>query len=123
VYNDNVGWWRKELVEATTANRGDAIHFVQSIAAGNQTASYDALEAAFHFDAESIYFLSDGVPTAGAIINPIDIVAAITKQNRARRESIYTLGIAPPGPEGSIFEQFLSTLAESNYGVYKRIDQ
>ncbi len=123
VFNDIVGAWRKDLVEATTANKADAIHFVQSINAGNHTSSYDALEAAFRFDAESIYFLSDGAPTSGKIVNPVDIVTAITKQNRARRESIYTLGIAPPGPEGSDFERFLSTLAEANYGVYRRVDQ
>jgi hypothetical protein len=122
VYNDDVGWWKKELVEATTANKADAIRFVNAIQVGARTASYDALDAAFYFDAESIYFLSDGAPTAGRIVNPPDIVAAISKQNRGRRESIYTIGIGP-GEKGSPFEVFLSKLAEENYGVYKRVDE
>ena len=96
--------------------------FVESQVAQGFTASYDALEAAFGYKAEAIYFLTDGAPHGGKISVPQDIVAAITKGNQVRRESIYTIGIAP-GPVGSLFDEFLKALADQNQGVYRRVEQ
>ena len=73
------------------------------------------------FDTEAIYFLSDGAPTAGKIVAPADIVAAIAAQNRIRRISVYTVGIGAGFP-GSPLDAFLKALAERNLGVYRRID-
>ncbi|HWA98293.1 MAG TPA: hypothetical protein VG713_07365, partial [Pirellulales bacterium] len=121
-YNSNIGFWRKQLVEANTANKADAVNWIKRLIAEEQTATYDALEAAFYFNAESLYLLTDGDPSTGKIIDKAQIVDAITRQNRARRESIYTIGIAP-GPEGAEFDQFLGTLAKQNFGLYKRVDR
>ena len=85
------------------------------------TASYDALEAAFAYDTEAIYFLSDGAPTSGKILAPLDIIAAITTANKVRRITIYTIGVAPGFP-GSPTDAFLKTLAEENFGQYRRVD-
>ncbi len=52
--------WRKTLAPATPQTKQAAQRFVYLLRAGGRTAAYDALEAAFHFDAEAIYFLSDG---------------------------------------------------------------
>ena len=90
--------------------------------AGGHTAAYDALDAAFRFDAEAVYFLSDGAPNAGKIASPAAIVAAVTQTNRTRRISIYTIGIAPGEPGGPL-DMFVKTLAEQNFGVYRRVDQ
>jgi hypothetical protein len=79
------------------------------------------MEAAFHFDAEAIYFLSDGAPNAGTIPRPDAILTAVTQANRARRISIYTIGIAPGEPGGSL-DSFMRTLAEEDFGVYRRVE-
>ena len=43
------------------------------------------MEAGLHFDAEAIFFLTDGVPQGGNINNPADIVASlITRANSAK---------------------------------------
>jgi hypothetical protein len=42
--------------------------------------------------------------------------------NRSRRESIYTIGIAPGPPDGPM-EWFMKTLAEQNMGQYRRVDE
>jgi hypothetical protein len=95
---------------------------VQLQPARSSTASFDALEMAFTFDAEAIFFLSDGAPTTGKYIAPVDIINVISLGNRSRRESIYTIGIAPGLPD-SPMEWFMKTLAAQNLGQYRRIDE
>jgi hypothetical protein len=114
--------WQRNLIPATPANRQRASQFVIGLRTGGETASYDALQAAFGFDIEAVYFLSDGDPNFGTITIPDQIVAAVTKGNRARRISIYTIGIAP-GLPGSPLDNFMRALADSNLGIYRRIDR
>lgn len=121
-YNTEITVWRPQLTPATPGAKLDASQCVMALTAGSSTASYDALEAAFEFDVEAIYFLSDGKPTAGKVVNPAQIVAFIGKINHARLVSVYTVGIAP-GLPGSTFDVFLRTLAERNMGVYQRVDR
>ena len=122
VFNSFVRPWKKELVRADTGNKADAVNFVERLYTTGQTASFEAIDASFVYDAEAVYFLTDGAPTTGRIIDPPAIVAAVTKGNRTRRETIYTIGIAP-GPVGGPFDTFLRELAEQNYGDYKRVDE
>jgi hypothetical protein len=122
VFNGNVFAWQKRLMPANSASKRLAIAFVDGQQAQSQTSSYNALEMALTFDAEAIFFLTDGAPSSGKIINPPEIVAAISKLNRAKRESIYTIGIGV-GPPGGLFDLFLSSLAEQNLGEYRRVDQ
>jgi HEAT repeat protein len=112
--------WRPKLVPATEENKRNALYYIAALTLGDKTASYDALEAALRFDAEAIYFLTDGAPTAGKITSPPQIVAAISQQNRYRRLTINSIGI---GVSAGAFEVFLSTLAQQNYGRFERVDQ
>ena len=60
VFNSSVNAWQKRMVPATAASKKAAATFVNNQETHFNTASYDALEAAFNFDAEAIFFLSDG---------------------------------------------------------------
>ncbi len=122
IFNSNVDVWQRRLMPATAANKKAAAYYVQSQAPRLSTASYDALEAAFAFDAEAIFFLSDGDPTSGKYVVPAEIVQVITTGNRSRRESIYTIGLAPGLPESPL-EWFMRALAQQNAGTYRRVDQ
>ncbi len=123
VFNSSVDCWQRKLVQATPNFKRAAISFVNGQVARSNTASYDVLEAAFNFDAEAIYFLSDGAPQGGSTTNnPEEIVQLISQGNRTRRESIYTMGIAV-GVPGNPFDLFLKALAEDNFGAYRRVDQ
>lgn len=121
VFNSAVGVWHRDLVPATDRAKQAAARFVLAQEAQGSTASYDALETALRYDAEAIYFLTDGVPNGGKIDAPQAIVAAITRVNRARRLSIYSIGIGV-GQRGALFDTFLDTLAKENWGEYRRVD-
>lgn len=121
VFNSQVAVWQRYLMPANPSMKRAAALFVGTRRAQGDTAAFDALDAAFRFDAEAIYFLTDGKPNAGKIVAPGAIVAAVTQANRSRRISIYTIGIAPGPPEGP-FDLFLRTLAEQNSGAYRRVD-
>ncbi len=122
VFNGTVDVWHRQLVPATAQSKKAAVLYVNSQATRSNTASYDALEAAFGFDTEAIYFLSDGEPHGGKISAPSDIVVAITAANKARRISLYTIGIGAGFP-GSQLDVFLKNLAEQNLGLYRRVDE
>jgi hypothetical protein len=121
IFNGTVTVWQKELVPATAEWKNTATEYVNAQDAHSNTASYDALETAFQFDTEAIYFLSDGAPRGGKIDAPVDIVAAITAANKTRRVSLYTIGIGAGIPGGPL-DMFLKTLAEQNLGLYRRVD-
>jgi hypothetical protein len=121
-FNSRVNQWQSKLVQATPQMKRAAALWIANQDLGLGTASYDALEAALRFDAEAIYFLTDGAPFGGQITAPPAIVEAITRLNRVRRESIYTIGIGV-GASGNIFDAFLKALADENYGLYRRVDE
>jgi hypothetical protein len=122
VFNDRASAWQRQLVPADDRNKQAAKTFVDSLGIGGSTASYSALDLAFTFDTEAVYFLSDGAPTTGNLIAPVDIVAAVTATNKVRRISLYTIGVGAGFP-GSPLDTFLKSLAEQNLGTYRRVDQ
>lgn len=117
-FSDTAVAWNKTLVPANETNKQAATSFVASLVPRGMTASFDALDAAFSFDTEAIYFLSDGEPTAGKLVAPAAIVKFVTEANSSRRLSLYTIGIMTQGP----LADFLKTLADANYGIYRQID-
>jgi hypothetical protein len=122
VFNSRASSWQNKLVPASAENKQLASYFVAGQVLGSRTASYDALEAALRFDAEVIFFLTDGAPVGGKITSPPDIIRTITGMNQFRRMTIHSLGIGV-FPPPNVFDTFLSTLAEQNYGIYHRVDQ
>jgi len=62
--------------------------------------------------ADTMFFLSDGKPTAGVLIDTRDIEVAIADINRFRKVVIHTLSI------GNFSNGFLRNLAQSNGGVF-----
>lgn len=129
VFNHMVSTWQSNLVPANKANKLSAVRYVAALQASGMTATCDALHTALRFDVEAIYFLTDGAPTAGKIIDKPDIVTAVNQINRTRRISIYVIGIPPDekvdnpvlAQEAIDMNKFLQALAEQNYGLYRRV--
>lgn len=122
VFNVRVFSWQPKLLVASAENKEKAATFVQLQGLGPATASFDALEAAMDLDAEAIYFLTDGAPHGGKVDQTFEIVEILTRLNHTRRVTINSIGIGV-GPEGNEFDVFLKTLAEKNYGDYRRVDE
>jgi len=122
VFNARTTAWQAKLVPATSENKDAACRFVYAQDLGPATASYDALEAGLTFDAEAIYFLTDGAPYGGKVTQPAQIVTLISKLNRLRRMTINSIGIGV-GADGNVFDAFLKALANNNYGQYIRVDE
>ncbi|HWB08408.1 MAG TPA: HEAT repeat domain-containing protein [Pirellulales bacterium] len=116
--------WSAQLMPASASNKAEAVAWVQLRPLGSQTASYNALDAAFGFDAEAIYFLTDGQPAGGTIDNPLQIIEVLSRLNQTRRLTINSIGVdvGLPGPANP-FDLFLAGLAARNFGEYRRVDQ
>ncbi len=121
-YNSRAWAWQQQLQVASRPAKENAAGFISGLKAAGLTASYDALAAAFGYDAEAMYFLSDGVPTTGRITDPPHILQAIGELNRGRYLSIYTIGIQA-GAEGLGFARFLKLLAKQNAGQFREVNR
>lgn len=123
IFNSSVKVWQTELVPATDSMKQIAINVVLDQNATSNTASYDALEAAFALDPEAIYFLSDGAPRGGKIDDPGEIIATISGINRVRRLSIHSIGIDTKADTSvNPFARFMKALALANWGQYRAVD-
>jgi len=122
-FDSTVRVWQRELVPATEQNKQIAVNVVLEQQPRNDTASFDALEAAFGLDPEAIYFLSDGAPQGGKITAPGEIIATIARWNRVRRISIHSIGIDTKADKSvNPFARFMSALADADWGVYRAVD-
>jgi hypothetical protein len=121
-FSESVLPWQRQLTVASKDTKPAAMRFVELLGLSSQTHSYDALEAALTFDAEAIFFLTDGQPNGGKISQPAKIVNVISRMNRVRRVTINSIGIGV-GPSGSEFDLFMKALAGENFGGYRRVDE
>lgn len=115
-FHGNVGFWQRQLVPASDPNKRAAADFVSRLSTGEGTATYDALHAALTFDSEAIYFLSDGEPTAGRIVEPEDILRNVSQLNAGRGISVNTVSIMGGA-------EFLEELAHANHGHFRSVDE
>lgn len=125
IFENDVKIWRKQMVKASSANKNLAIAYLEKLSSGGGTNISDALEKAFELagdgatdatqplNVETIFLLSDGAPTAGAITNPDQIVEASRNWNQAKRVKIHTIGLGEDCDEA-----FMKKLASENGGNY-----
>ncbi|MHC4859683.1 MAG: HEAT repeat domain-containing protein [Planctomycetota bacterium] len=95
-YNETVSVWKKTMVKAERKERKAAVEFVEEFEAVGATNVHDALKQAFDIvgmgardkkykpGADTIFFLSDGMPTVGTVIDPKQIVKEVKRWNHAR---------------------------------------
>jgi len=117
-YSTSVNLWRTQLVSATSANKRDAIAFVNRLTAGTHTNTHGALRRSLEFDdaLEAVYLLTDGRPTCGEIVQPQGIITDVVHRNRFRHLNFNTIGIAVDGQT----ELFLRALAEHGAGEFRK---
>ncbi|MCA9003613.1 MAG: hypothetical protein KDB61_16940, partial [Planctomycetes bacterium] len=66
----------------------------------------------YEVEVDTIFFLSDGRPTVGELVDPDDILREVRKSNELRKVVIHTIAI------GEFDKQFMAQLAEGTGGVF-----
>jgi HEAT repeat protein len=112
-FSDRPQAWRFRLAEVG-GNLKRAIEAVENVKADGDTNVFDSLEKALEDpDVDTIYLLSDGVPTTGKYVSVPDVLRAVRRLNRARQILIHAVSI------GS--SPFMQQLAGENGGQYQEI--
>jgi hypothetical protein len=108
--------WQKELQPLAGQGRARAVQFVQGLGTGSGTNVFDTLEAALKDKrVDTVYLLTDGLPTRGRLVEPSAILREIAAQNRVRGITIHCIAFGEESP-------FLKDLAEQNGGQYRFVD-
>jgi hypothetical protein len=104
--------WRDRIAEKTEATLTEAKGFVGRLGASGGTNLFGSLQFAFADpDVDTIYVLSDGEPTAGAITDGMTIRQEIAAWNKHRNVVIHCIAVG-----GSL--EILEWLAADTGGSY-----
>lgn len=132
--------WKKKLTPATSLNKSNAQDWVLglepmgivNVAAqraglappgsreAGRTNTYEVLMEALgggvtragSRDVDTIFFCSDGLPSTGRFIDPVDIMEEVLRVNKTRRIVIHTIAL------GAFRKKFMEELAELNGGIF-----
>ncbi|MFT7617248.1 MAG: hypothetical protein ACI97A_000882 [Planctomycetota bacterium] len=111
--------WKEDLTRATTANRKDAVAWAKKLQPRGGTNIHDALMAGLDLKkVDTIFFLSDGSPSAGPVTNTDQILRLVREKNRFKRIRIHTIGVKLSGQ----MKEFMAKLAAQNYGESRNIE-
>ncbi|MFT7516980.1 MAG: HEAT repeat protein [Myxococcota bacterium] len=111
LFSSGVRTWKNKLVASTEENRSAAELWLKQNNPGGATNLFGALSAALSFDeAQTIFIMTDGDPTAGEYQVPESILAEIDRINRDRMVQIHTIAA------GNVRAEFLADLAATNGG-------
>jgi hypothetical protein len=123
VYSTEVGTWKKSLEPATQKNKASARKFVEDLKPEGATNIFDALVTSMEIaappakgrepGADTIFFMTDGQPTHGRVIDPHQILDEVTRRNRVLGVTIHTVGVSKEQNAA-----FLLNLAKRNGGRY-----
>jgi VWA domain-containing protein/HEAT repeat protein len=125
IYSTDLTLWQKKLQVADAKTKAKAKSWVAKLQANGNTNIYDALAKAFDFAGrgsfdksyssalDTIFFLSDGQPTAGKILVPNEILREVLDKNKLRRVVIHTIGVGRDH-----VRPFMRALATNTGGQY-----
>lgn len=111
-FSDQVTPWQDQVAQVTPEAIADAKEFLERVRPLGGTNVYGALERAFEDpEVDTIFLLSDGEPSVGAVIDPFGIRSEVADWNRNRGVIINSIAV---GAELDL----LRWLAEDTGGTY-----
>lgn len=129
--------WHKELVPANDRNKDRARKFVEAMKADGGTNMWAGLEAGLKMKSliygdryesavDEIFVVSDGAPSVGDIIDPLEILRLVTETNRFSKVRINTIYITSPNERNPRDQslapnELMRRLAEQNGGRFQQI--
>ena len=109
-------WLDTGIVGSSDVARDEALGYVDRLGAGGATNLYGSVLAAFEDpDVDTIFILSDGEPTAGAVTDPFRIREDVRRWNEHRGVEIHTIAVG-----GAL--QVLEWLAEDSGGTHVKFN-
>lgn len=135
VFSDTVRAWRQEagrpaLVKLDDEARDDLLgNFIDSLRPNGTTNLYDALSMALDFGGrgvydkyyaagyDTLYVITDGAPTAGAVQDKDEIRRRVREQNQLRKITIHCITFGDKNDT-----DFLRPLAEENGGRHLHVE-
>ncbi len=109
--------WQAKLIRQDEKTKEQALAFVGSLkpTKGGTTNIYNSVMLALEDpDVDTIYFLSDGAPTAGEYTETDAILEKVRERNRERKVKIHTIGFKLD----PVAEDLMRRLASENYGTF-----
>ncbi|MCR9244320.1 MAG: VWA domain-containing protein [bacterium] len=108
--SDEAEVWNKKLVPATPRNREKFIKHLHKLEPDGGTNLWSSLEAALEISrmtygdtyekvVDEIFLLSDGAPSAGEVLDPVEILRLVKEANRFAKVRINTVFISSEEPE------------------------
>jgi hypothetical protein len=123
VYGTDVKTWKGSLQPASAKNKASARKFVEELKPEGATNIFDALILSMEIaappakgrepGADTIFFMTDGFPTAGRVTDPHQIIDEITRRNRVLGVTVHVVGVSKEQNSA-----FLLNLAKRNGGRY-----
>jgi len=129
--------WNKDMVLATDKNRERFRKYVQELNADGGTNLWSALEEGLRFksvsygdrhesNVDEMFILSDGAPSVGDVLDPIEILRIVRESNRFANVRIHTIYISSEEPRGTrpppwmsiTPEEMMKRMAEQNGGKF-----
>jgi hypothetical protein len=129
--------WNKDLVQANEKNRERFRKFVEDLDADGGTNFWSAIEeglkmkslvygARYETNCDEIFVLSDGAPSVGDVLDPIEILRLVKECNRFAGMRINTVYISSPDPAGQppmpwmtiTPEEMMKRMADQNGGRF-----
>ncbi len=135
VFSDSVRVWRQEggrpaLVKLDDTARDDLLgNFLDSLRPSGPTNLYDALDTALDFGGrglhdkyyaagfDTLYVITDGAPTAGAVVDKAEIRRRVRETNQLRRIAIHCITFGDKNDT-----DFLAPLATENGGRHIHVE-
>lgn len=112
VFDDRARAWSSRLRPLDDDALASAKDFIAGLVPSGGTNMHAALQTAFaDMAVDTVYLLSDGEPSLGAITDPEALAAEIARWNRSRRVTIHTIAIGTDSP-------LLRQLAMQSGGIY-----
>jgi hypothetical protein len=103
------------LIEMDDSLREDSVLYVEGLRAAGGTNVYEGLAAAFEDEyVDTIYLLTDGDPSAGAITDPLALREEVERWNSVRGIRIHCISVGKASP-------LLSGIADDSGGDYTEV--
>ncbi len=128
LFNDAIKRFSRDFKSASKVNIIAAEHFFRRAQAEGGTNIFDALNQALKLEAigivdrfgeevdcDTVFLLSDGVPSSGTVIDPEEIINIISSANQRKRIRFHTIYL------GEEHSEFMREFAQRNFGHYIRV--